>query len=72
MVGSSGGGIGGYWGDIRSNGISTTHGSRSTGSIPFIHVVDSQMLALNQGTTEVEAMQLTWIYLILRLKSLLT
>ena len=48
---SSGGGIGGYWGDIRSNGISTAHGSRSTGSIPFMHVVDSQMLAFNQGTT---------------------
>ena len=48
---SSGGGIGGYWGDIRSNGVSTTHGSRSTGSIPFMHVVDSQMLAFNQGTT---------------------
>ena len=26
-------------------------GSRSTGSIPFIHVVDSQMLAFNQGVT---------------------
>jgi len=48
---SSGGGIGGYWGDIRSNGISTRHGSRSTGSIPFMHVVDSEMLAFNQGTT---------------------
>jgi ribonucleoside-diphosphate reductase alpha chain len=48
---SSGGGIGGYWGDIRSNGISTSSGSRSTGSIPFIHVVDSQMLAFNQGIT---------------------
>ena len=48
---SSGGGIGGYWGDVRSNGIPTTHGSRSTGSIPFMHVVDSQMLAFNQGTT---------------------
>ena len=48
---SSGGGIGGYWGDIRSNGISTTHGSKSTGSIPFMHVVDSQMLAFNQGVT---------------------
>ena len=48
---SSGGGIGGYWGDIRSNGISTAHGSKSTGSIPFMHVVDSQMLAFNQGTT---------------------
>jgi len=48
---SSGGGIGGYWGDVRSNGISTTHGSKSTGSIPFMHVVDSQMIAFNQGTT---------------------
>jgi len=48
---SSGGGIGGYWGDVRSNGIPTTHGSRSTGSIPFMHVVDSEMLAFNQGTT---------------------
>ena len=48
---SSGGGIGGYWGDIRSNGISTSNGRRSTGSIPFIHVVDSQMLAFNQGVT---------------------
>ena len=48
---SSGGGIGGYWGDIRSNGVSTANGSRSTGSIPFIHVVDSQMLAFNQGVT---------------------
>jgi ribonucleoside-diphosphate reductase alpha chain len=48
---SSGGGIGGYWGDVRSNGISTTHGSKSTGSIPFMHVVDSQMLAFNQGIT---------------------
>ena len=48
---SSGGGIGGFWGDIRSNGISTSNGSRSTGTIPFIHVVDSQMLAFNQGVT---------------------
>ena len=48
---SSGGGIGGYWGDVRSDGISTNNGSRSTGSIPFMHVVDAEMLAFNQGTT---------------------
>ena len=48
---STGGGIGGYWGEVRSNGISTRNGSRSTGTIPFIHVVDSQMLAFNQGVT---------------------
>jgi ribonucleoside-diphosphate reductase alpha chain len=48
---SSGGGIGGYWGNVRSNGIGTSNHSRSTGSIPFMHVVDSQMLAFNQGVT---------------------
>ncbi len=48
---SAGGGIGGYWGDVRSNGTGTTNGSKSTGSIPFMHVVDSQMLAFNQGVT---------------------
>tara|TARA_R100000654_G_scaffold2122_7_gene7819 strand:+ start:6531 stop:8438 length:1908 start_codon:yes stop_codon:yes gene_type:complete len=48
---SAGGGIGGYWGDIRSNGVSTSNGSESTGSIPFMHVIDSQMLAYNQGKT---------------------
>jgi ribonucleoside-diphosphate reductase alpha chain len=48
---SSGGGIGGYWGEVRSDGVSTSNGSKSTGSIPFMHVVDSQMLAFNQGTT---------------------
>ena len=48
---SNGGGIGGYWGAVRSDGTSTSHGSKSTGSIPFMKVVDSQMLAFNQGTT---------------------
>ena len=37
--------------DPRSNGISTANNSRSTGSIPFMKVVDSQMLAFNQGIT---------------------
>lgn len=48
---SLGGGIGGYWGDIRSNGMKTSHGSRTSGVIPFTKVVDSQMLAFNQGGT---------------------
>ena len=48
---STGGGIGGYWGSVRSNGIATANNSRSTGSIPFMKVVDSQMLAFNQGIT---------------------
>ena len=48
---SVGGGIGGYWGSIRSNGVFTSSGSESTGSIPFMCVVDRLMLAFNQGTT---------------------
>lgn len=46
---SSGGGIGSYVGHIRSYGTSTTHGSQSGGSIPFLKVDDSLMLAFNQG-----------------------
>ena len=48
---SGGGGIGGCWSGVRSNGVDTSNGSKSTGSIPFMHVVDSQMLAFNQGVT---------------------
>jgi len=48
---SVGGGIGGYWGHIRSDGTSTSGGSQSSGSIPFLHVVDSEVLAFSQGKT---------------------
>ena len=48
---SMGGGIGGFWGDIRSNGVSTSGGSRSSGAIPFLKVVDAEVLAFAQGIT---------------------
>ena len=48
---SVGGGIGGYWGDLRSVGSKTSHGSESTGVIPFRKVVDAEMLAFSQGVT---------------------
>ena len=48
---SIGGGIGGYWGDIRSDSILTSGGSQSSGSIPFLHVVDSEIMAFSQGKT---------------------
>lgn len=47
---SNGAGLGAYWGGVRSEGTSTSRGSKSTGIIPFMHVVDSQMLAVRQGT----------------------
>jgi len=48
---SVGGGVGGYWGHVRSDGTGTSNGSQSSGSIPFLHVVDSEMLAFSQGKT---------------------
>ncbi|MDK2857671.1 MAG: ribonucleoside-diphosphate reductase alpha chain [Verrucomicrobiota bacterium] len=48
---SFGGGVGGYWGDVRANGTKTSHGSESTGVIPFLKVVDAEMLAFSQGVT---------------------
>lgn len=47
---SNGAGLGAYWGNVRSDGTATSRGSKSTGIIPFMHVVDSQMLAVRQGT----------------------
>ena len=48
---SVGGGIAGYWGDVRSDGTLTSGGSQSSGVIPFMHVVDSEILAFSQGKT---------------------
>ena len=48
---SGGGGIGGHWSDLRSDGVSTSRGSASNGLIPFLKVVDSEMSAVSQGKT---------------------
>jgi len=48
---SIGGGIGGYWGDIRSDGTKTSGGSQSSGTIPFLKVVDAEIMAFSQGKT---------------------
>jgi len=51
FLSSVGGGIGGFWGEIRSNGAKTSSGSSSSGVIPFMKVVDAQVLAFSQGET---------------------
>lgn len=48
---SAGGGVGGCWSNIRSVGSKTSNGSESTGVIPFMKVVDAEMLAFSQGVT---------------------
>ncbi len=51
FLSSVGGGVGGYWGDVRSVCSKTSNGSESTGVIPFVKVVDAEMLAFSQGVT---------------------
>lgn len=46
---TGGGGIGNYFGAVRSDGVNTSRGTRSTGVIGFIKTVETQMLAYSQG-----------------------
>jgi ribonucleoside-diphosphate reductase alpha chain len=51
FLSSVGGGVGGCWNAVRSVGSKTSNGSESTGVIPFMKVVDAEMLAFSQGVT---------------------
>ena len=45
-----GGGIGTYWGNLRSIGEAVGHNGKTSGVIPFIRVMDSLTLAISQGS----------------------
>ena len=45
-----GGGIGSYWGNVRSIGEKVGEVGKTSGVIPFIRVMDSQTLAISQGS----------------------
>jgi ribonucleoside-diphosphate reductase alpha chain len=47
---AKGGGIGTYWGNVRSIGESVRKAGETSGIIPFIHVQDSLTLAISQGS----------------------
>ena len=47
---SKGGGIGSYWGNLRSIGEIVRGNGKTSGIIPFIKVMDSQTLAISQGS----------------------
>jgi ribonucleoside-diphosphate reductase alpha chain len=51
FLSSAGGGVGGCWSGVRSVGSKTSNGSESTGVVPFMKVVDAEMLAFSQGIT---------------------
>lgn len=45
-----GGGIGSYWGNLRSIGERVGQVGKTSGVVPFIKVMDSQTLAISQGS----------------------
>ena len=47
---SRGGGIGSYWGNLRSIGEQVGHNGETSGVVPFIRVMDSLTLAISQGS----------------------
>ncbi len=47
---SKGGGIGSYWGNLRSIGERVGHNGKTSGVVPFIRVMDSLTLAISQGS----------------------
>lgn len=47
---SQGGGIGSYWGNLRSIGEKISRNGETSGIIPFIKVMDSMTLAISQGS----------------------
>ncbi|HYE00737.1 MAG TPA: ribonucleotide reductase N-terminal alpha domain-containing protein, partial [Alphaproteobacteria bacterium] len=50
LLASRGGGIGSYWGNLRSIGESVGGVGKTSGVIPFIKVMDSLTLAISQGS----------------------
>ncbi len=51
LLSTSGGGIGTDWSLVRSVGVSTSKGNKTTGVIPFMKTVDSLILSAYQGST---------------------
>ncbi|MDT8331559.1 ribonucleoside-diphosphate reductase subunit alpha [Roseomonas gilardii] len=47
---SKGGGIGSYWGNLRSIGEKVGQNGKTSGIVPFIRVMDSLTLAISQGS----------------------
>ncbi|MDX5365535.1 MAG: ribonucleotide-diphosphate reductase subunit alpha, partial [Alphaproteobacteria bacterium] len=47
---AKGGGIGSYWGNLRSIGETVGGNGKTSGIIPFIRVMDSLTLAISQGS----------------------
>ncbi len=51
FISKGGGGLGSYWGGVRHRGAKLSSGGKSSGIVPFLKIMDSQMLAVSQGNT---------------------
>ncbi len=51
FLATRGGGIGSYWGNVRSIGQKSSRGVETPGAIQFMGCIDKQMLAYHQGST---------------------
>lgn len=49
VLAQGGGGIGTYWGSLRSQGAKLSRGGKSSGPLPFLKVFDSATLAVHQA-----------------------
>lgn len=50
LLASNGGGIGTYWGFVRGVGEPVGRAGKTSGIIPFVHVMDALTLAISQGS----------------------
>ena len=51
FLASYGGGVAGDWSLLRSEGVHTSRGNKTQGVVPFINMMDTQMMAMQQGAT---------------------
>lgn len=51
FISKGGGGLGTYWGGVRHRGAKLSSGGTSSGIIPFLKIMDSQLLAVSQGNS---------------------
>lgn len=59
FMAARGGGIGSYWGNLRSLNETVGKNGHTSGVIPFIHVMDSLTLAISQGCVDGDTEVLT-------------
>lgn len=51
FISKGGGGLGTYWGGVRHLGAKLSSGGTSSGIIPFLKIMDAQLLAVSQGNS---------------------